>query len=209
MKPSRRRNYRATRTTHYSASISVRPPRRKCMQFCRMPLPTCEEVPSCNIPVFWWPLWHITKTHICLQILHAARFQVFRGAYILLRVLAVTKSQEAQGLLEEIRRQSSVFVFNAPATVITNIATASEFLADGWSTESVSRVVRTARTIQENNERERAEHGYYSHIHDEVTISDSFTVTGQGLDAGEHPAEKIHQKMTRKMKQNSSCPNQW
>ena len=29
--------------------------------------------------------------HLCLQILHAARFQVFRGAYILLRVLADTK----------------------------------------------------------------------------------------------------------------------
>ena len=55
--------------------------------------------------------------------------------------------------------------------------------------ESVSRVVRTARTRQENNERERAEHAFYSHIHDEVTISDSFTVTGQGLDGGEYPAE--------------------
>ena len=49
--------------------------------------------------------------------------------------------------------------------------------------------MRSARTRQENNERERAEHAYYSHIHDEVTISDSFTVTGQGLDGGEHPAE--------------------
>ena len=90
--------------------------------------------------------------HLCLQILHAARFQVFRGAYILLRVLAVTKSQEAQGLLEEIRRQSCVFVLSGPATVITNVATASVFLADGWSTESVSRVVRTARTRQEEHE---------------------------------------------------------
>ena len=46
--------------------------------------------------------------HLCLRILHAAKFQVFRDAYILLRVLADTESQEAQGLLEEIRRQSSV-----------------------------------------------------------------------------------------------------
>ena len=36
---------------------------------------------------------------------------------------------------------------------------------------------------------ERAEHAHYSHIHDEVTISDAFTITGQGLDGGEHPAE--------------------
>ena len=35
--------------------------------------------------------------HLCLQILHAAKFQVFRGAYILQRVLADTKSQEAHG----------------------------------------------------------------------------------------------------------------
>ena len=73
--------------------------------------------------------------------------------------------------------------------VITNIATASEFLADGWSTESVSRIVRTARTRQEKNERERAEHVHYSHIHDEVTIPDSFTVTGQGLEEDEHLPE--------------------
>ena len=71
----------------------------------------------------------------------------------------------------------------------TNVATASAFRADGWSTESVSRVVRTARTSQENNEMERAEHACYSHIHDEVTISDAFPVTGQGFDGGEHPAE--------------------
>ena len=82
--------------------------------------------------------------HLCLQILHAAKFQVFRGAYILLRVSADTKSQEAQGLLEEIRRQSSVSVLSGPAIVITNVATASVFLAKGWSTESVGRVVRTA-----------------------------------------------------------------
>ena len=124
-----------------------------------------------------------------MQILHAAMFQVSRGANILLRVLAVTESQETQWLLDEIQRQPSVFVLSGPATVITNIATASAFLADGWSTESVSRVVRTARTRQENNERERAEHAYYSHIHDEVTISDSFTVTGQGLDEDENLPE--------------------
>ena len=77
--------------------------------------------------------------HLCLQIHHAAKFQVFRGAYILLRVLADTKSQEAQGLLEEIRRPSSVSVLCGPAIVITNVATASVFSAKGWSTESESR----------------------------------------------------------------------
>ena len=93
------------------------------------------------------------KPHLCLQVLHAAKFQVFRGAYILLRELVDTKSQEAQGLLEEIRRQSSVSVLSGPAIMITNVATASVFLAKGWSTESVSRVVRTSRTAQEKHEK--------------------------------------------------------
>ena len=69
---------------------------------------------------------------------------------------------------------------------ISNIAAASAFLADGWSTESVSRVVRTARTRQENHEKERAEHAYFSHIHDEVTISVISPATVQGLDAEKH-----------------------
>ena len=121
------------------------------------------------------------KPRLCMQILHAAMFQVSRGAYILLRLLAVTEYQETQWLLDEIPRQPSVYVLSGPATVITNIAAASAFQADGWSTESVSRVVRTIRTRQENTERKRAENGYYSYIHDEVTISDSFAVTGPGL----------------------------
>ena len=51
-----KRNYRATRTSQHSASISVRPPRQKCMQFCSTHLPTCEEELSCTIHVFWWRL---------------------------------------------------------------------------------------------------------------------------------------------------------
>ena len=120
--------------------------------------------------------------HLCLQILHAARFQVFRGAYILLRVLADTKSQEAQGLLEEIRRQSSVSVLSGPAIVITKVATASVSLAKGWSTESTSRVVRNARTTQEKHEKERAEHAYYSHMHDDVAVYDVFQENTTALD---------------------------
>ena len=91
--------------------------------------------------------------HLCQQILHFAMFPVFRGAYILLRVLAVTESQEAQGLLDEIQQQPNVFVLSGPATVTTNAATASAPLADGWSTESVSRVVGTAKTRQEKMRR--------------------------------------------------------
>ena len=123
-----------------------------------------------------------------MQTLHAAVSQVSRGAYILLQLLSVTENQETQWLLDEIQRQPSVYVLSGPATVITNIAAASALLADGWSTESVSRVVRTG-TRRENHESEHAEHVYYSHIHDGVAISDAFPVTGQGFDGGEHPAE--------------------
>ena len=129
------------------------------------------------------------KPHLCMQILHAAMFQVSRGANILLRLMAVTENLETQWLLDEIQRQPSASVLSGPATVITNITAASAFLADGWSTESVSRVLRTARTRQENNERECAEHVYYSHIHDEMTISDSSAVTGPGLEEDENLAE--------------------
>ena len=125
---------------------------------------------------------HQENPHLYQQQHHAAMFQV-------LRVLAVTESQETEGFLDEIQQQPSVFVLSGPATVITDVATASAFLADGWSTESVSSVVKTARTRQENHEKERAEHAYYSHMHDDVTISDTFPATVQGLDEGEHPAE--------------------
>ena len=46
-----------------------------------------------------------------------------------------------------------VCVLSGPATVITNIAAVSALLADGWSTESLSRVVRITRTRRENHER--------------------------------------------------------
>ena len=70
--------------------------------------------------------------------------------------------------------------------MITNVATASVFLAKGWSTESVSRGI-TARTIKEKHGKERAEHAYYSHIHDEVY--DAFPATTQKLDEDENLPE--------------------
>ena len=155
------------------------------MQFCSTPLPSCEEEPSCNIYVFWWQLL-ITKEISTFACRYSRFFEVhtyYSECWPSRRV------KETQWLLDEIQQQPSVFVLSGPATVITNVATASAFPADAWSTESVSRVLGKARTRQENNERERAEHAHYSLIHDEVTISNVFTDTGQGLDGGEHPAE--------------------
>ena len=99
-------------------------------------------------------------------------------------------------------KQPSVFVLIAPAIVITNVATATVFLAEGWSTESVGRVVRTTK----KHEKERAEHAYYSHIHDEVTISDVFPATTQGLEQDNFLQKTQPHRMTRKMKQNSPHP---
>ena len=104
-------------------------------------------------------------------------------------ISADTKSQETQGLLEEIRRQSSVSVLSSPAIVITNVETAIVFLAKRWSTESVSHVVRTARTAREIHEKERAEHAFCSHIHDEETVYDAFPATIQKLDEDENLPE--------------------
>ena len=170
---------------HSSASISVRLPRLMCMRSWHAPADLRGGALLQHPRVLVATVAYQENPHLCLQILHAAKFQVFRGAYILRRVLADTKSQEARGLLEEIRRQSSVSALSGPANVITNVATASVFLAKGWSTEFVSRVVRTARTTQEKHEKERAEHAYHSHIHDEVTVYDAFPATIQKLDEDE------------------------
>ena len=88
-----------------------------------------------------------------------------------------------------------------------NIAAAGVLLADGWSTESVSRVVRTTRTRRENHEREHAEFVYYSHIHDGVTISDPFQSQGRDLIEARIQQKTQQHRMTRKMKQNSPHPS--
>ena len=53
----------------------------------------------------------------------------------------------------------------------------------------MSRVVRTARTAREIHKKERAEHAYCSHIHDEVTVYDAFPATIQELDEDENLPE--------------------
>ena len=55
----------------------------------------------------------------------------------------------------------------------------------------VSRVVRAARTKQETNGKERAEHALCTRIQDEMTTFDTFPAAVQGLDEGENPTEKI------------------
>ena len=134
LRPSwRRRNYRAARTSQHSVSISVRPRRRKCMQFCSTRLSTCEEEPSCNIHVFWWQLLITKKIHT-----FACRYSMlpcsrFFEVHTYFSECWPTRRVRRQWLLDEIQQQLSVFVLSGPATVTTNVATASTFLADGWS----------------------------------------------------------------------------
>ena len=142
------------------------------MQFFNTPLSTCDEEPFGNISAC---------RHSMLPCSRFLEVKTYYSDYWPLR-----RYQETLWLLDEIQRQPSVYVLSCPATVITNISAACAFRADGWSTESVSRVVRSTRTRQENNERQRAEHVYYSHIHDEVTISDSSAVTGLGFEEDEN-----------------------
>ena len=156
MRPSWRR--RSFRTSGYSVSISVRPQRRKCMQFYSTPLSTWEEELFDNTHVFCWQLLVTRKKHksACRHsVLPCSRFlevHTFYSDCCPLRII--------NGLCGfwTSQRQPSAYVLSGPATMITNIAAASALLADGWSTESVSRVVRTTRTRRENHEREHAEH---------------------------------------------------
>ena len=101
---------------------------------------------------------------------------------MLLRVLSTTENQETQELLDEIQQQPGVFVLSGP-----DVVTASEFLADGWSTESVKPCRERSKDKTRTHKKERAEHAYYSYIHDEMTTFDTFPVTVLGLDEGEHP----------------------
>ena len=110
--------------------------------------------PFGNILVFMWQLLNTKKSHTCAcrySMLPCSRFLEVQTYY------SGCWPLRSQWLLDEIQRQPSVSVLSGPATVITNISVASAFLADGWSTESVRRVVRTG-IRQENNERDRAEH---------------------------------------------------
>ena len=120
----------------------------------------------------------------------------------------VHMNQEAQELLDEIQQQPGVLVLSGPAAAITNVVTASEFLADGWSTESVSRVVRAARTKQENYGKEHAEHAYYNYIQDETYDFRHLSNHSSGDSTKVNkPTENCNnQKMTRTMKQNNHYP---
>ena len=106
-----------------------------------------------------------------MQILHAAMFQVSRGANMSTPdCWSVTENQETQWLLDEIATEAEC----VPSP-------------DGWSRNGDYQYHRSQR--QENNERERAEHAYHSHIQDELTISDALAVTGPGLEEDENLPE--------------------
>ena len=145
--------------------------------------------------------------HLCLQILHATRSQIFRGANILLRVLADTKSQEAQELLKEIRRQSSVSVLSGHAIVIACVATASVFLGQG----KINRICESRRKNCEDNTKKNMRRNAPS-MHTSVTYMTRWQFTTlfppQIRDSKKmtFSLKTQQHRMTRKMKQNSPHP---
>ena len=82
--------------------------------------------------------------HRSLQILHAAMYQILRGAPTLVN------HRGSGGTGASGRDPAAAWgnCLEVCGIAITNVGTASEFLAERWSTESVSRVVRAARTTQ-------------------------------------------------------------
>ena len=98
------------------------------MQFYSVLLLTCEEELFDNTRVYWCQPFVFKKIHT-----EAHRSSMV--ASILLRVLSSTEDQEARELLVELQQQNEVFVLMGPAIAVTNVGTASEFLAHGWSTE--------------------------------------------------------------------------
>ena len=107
-------------------------------------------------------------------------------------MLSTTENQEARKVLVETLQQTEVFAVRGPASAITRIGTASEFLADGWSTETVGRVVRAARTKQDNNGKECAEQDMQLciYIRDWMPTFGMFPATSGRLEEGERSTEK-------------------
>ena len=173
----------------------------QCIDFCENTTAKVQAVPQRAPPdlrggtslqhprVLVETLCFQENPHSGLQILHAGMFQVLRRSYMILRVLSTTENQEAQELLDEIQQKQGVFVLSGPTVAITNVATSSEFLADGWSTESVSRVVRAART---RKQWEGARRTRILQLH--TRRDDDFRHLSK------------NQKMTRTMKHNSHNP---
>ena len=182
MRPSRRRfDYRATRTSQSSASIPVRCPLLKCMQ-CFAACPFCftgrnlsrgSACPANNSFVFKKT---ITGAYKSSMLPCSRSFDVHTCCYECCQ-------------LQRIRRQLLVEIRQAVA--ITHVGTASEFLADGWSTQCVSRAVRAARTKQEPNGKERASHTLCSHIQGEMATFEIYPATVHELEEEKNPTEKI------------------
>ena len=167
-----------------------------CIDFCEVTnhykgACSVTACPFDNIRVSWWQLFVFQKMHngaYNSSMLPCSRsFEVHAYYYECCQQQRISRHKSF--FLVEIQQQL-FFCLKGLAVVITNVGTASEFLADGWLTESVSRVVRAARTKQETNGEEPAEHALCNCIQDEMTTFDTFPATSQGLDECEKSLRK-------------------
>ena len=95
---TRKKDYRTARTSQYSASFFCEATTSEVHAVLRHAPADLRGGTLLQHPrVLMATVAYQENPHLCLQILHAARFQVFRGAYILLRVLAVAESQRGTG----------------------------------------------------------------------------------------------------------------
>ena len=175
----RRRDSRITWPLQSSAPIFAKCPLQERTQFCTtLPL-TCDEDLFRDSRVYSWQLVCFQKKSLAsFQILHAAMYQILRGAAILLRLLSTPEDLESRKLLVEIKQQPGVIDLSGPAVASTNVGTATEFLAEGWSTESVSRVARSARTKQGNSGQECAEQALCMYMQQDMPAFSRFSSHG-------------------------------
>ena len=174
-----------------SAPIFAKSPQQERTQFCTtLPL-TCDEDLFRDSRVYSWQLVCVQKKSLAsFQILHAAMYQILRGAAILLGLLSTPEDLESRKLPVEIKQQRGVIDLSGPAVASTNVGTATEFLAEGWSTESVSRVARSARTKQGNSGQECAEQAFCMYMQQDMPAFHVFPATRHGQDEEEPSTER-------------------
>ena len=125
----RRRDSRITGPLHSSVPIFAKCPLPERTQFCTtLPL-TCDEDLFRDCRGCSWQLVCFQKKSLgSFQILHAAMYQILRGAAILLRLLSTPEDLESRKLPVEIKQQPGVIDLSGPAVASTNVGTATEFL---------------------------------------------------------------------------------
>ena len=187
----RRRDSSVTGPLQSSVPIFAKRPLQERTQFCTTLALTFDEDLFRDSRVYSWQLVCFQKKSLAsFQILHAAMHHILRGAAILLRLLSTPEDLESRKLPVEIKQQPGVIDLSGPAVASTNVGTATEFLAEGWSTESVIRVARSARTKQRNSGQECAEQALCMYMQKDMPAFHVSPATRHGQDKEEPTTER-------------------